>query len=79
MDCAIGLSPALSLDARDVDRHFGAIECGGDRARVTQVRLDGLDLPDAADRLQKKGEVWAAYGDTYAPASAYDGADDMTS
>jgi hypothetical protein len=39
-----------------------------DRGRIAQIGLHGVDLPDAAERLQEAGELGAAYRDTDAVA-----------
>ena len=47
-------------DANEVDGDLGVAERGRQRLGIADVGLDGLDLADAAERLQVVGEVWAA-------------------
>ena len=64
------LLAALEQDADQVDHHVGAAHRRLDRVRVAQVRLHGVDLPDAADRLEVKREIRPAHGGAHAVALA---------
>ena len=41
--------------------HVGVARRGLDRGRVAQIGLHGVDLPDAAERLQVAGELRPAH------------------
>ena len=51
------LLAALEQDADEIDRCAGVAHGGIDRGRIAHVRLHGVDLPDAPERLQMPGEI----------------------
>ena len=55
------LLAALEQDADEVDHHIRAAHRGLDRGRIAQVRLHGMDLPDAPHRLQVEREIGPAH------------------
>ncbi len=57
------LAAALEQDAGEVDHHVGVARRGLDRARIAHVGLHGVDLADAAERLQMAGEIGPAHRD----------------
>ncbi len=74
-----GLVAALGQDADEVHRHLGVAQGRGERGRVAHVGLDGLDLPDAAERLEVVGEVGAAATGHDAEPGPGEGAHDVAS
>ena len=71
--------PLSEQNADEVDHRVGASHCGGHELGVAQVRLHGMDLPDAAQRLQMTGEVRPAAGHAHAPAALGERADHVAS
>ena len=57
------LPPALEQDAHQVDDDVGVAHRRLDRAGVPHIGLHGMDLPDAAERLQVPGKVRPAHRD----------------
>jgi len=77
VDRAEPLAAALEQDADQIHHHLGAAGGGLDRFGVAQVRLNGVDLADAAERLQVPGEVGPAHRHADAVAALAQGADEM--
>ena len=71
------LAPALGQHADEIDHGVRALHGGGDRSRVAHIGLDGDNLADAAERLQKEGEIGPAAGHAHAPAAVGELAHDM--
>ena len=57
------LAAALEQDADQVDQHMRVARRGLHRGRVAEVGLHGVDLADAAERLQMAGEIGPAHRD----------------
>ena len=64
-----GLAARLGQDADEVHHGVGALHRAVDRPAIAQVRLDRLDLPDRAERLQMAGKVRPAHADADAMAA----------
>ena len=64
------LLAALEQDADQVDHHIGAAHRCLDRGRIAQVRLHGVDLSDAAERLEMARKVGPPHGGADAIALA---------
>ena len=75
-----GLEPlarALEQDADQIDDHMRVARGRRDRIGVPQVRLHGMDLADAPERLQVAGEVRTPHRDADAVALPAECADHM--
>ena len=46
------LAAALEQDADQIDDDIGAVHRRGNRGRIADIRLHGMNLADAAERLQ---------------------------
>ena len=64
-------------NADEIDRGFGAAQRGGERIGIADIGLNGVDLADAAERLQMEGEVGTPRRDADAPAVARQRANQM--
>ena len=71
------LAAALGQDADEVHRDLGVAQRRGERGGVAHVGLHGLDLTDAAERLEIVGEVGAAAAGPDAKARAGQRPDDV--
>ena len=56
-----GLPARLGQDADEIDHRVGAFDRAVDRPAIAEIRLDRLDLPDHAERLQVAGEIGTAH------------------
>ncbi len=63
------LAAVLEQDADQIDDDIGVVHRRRDRIRITQIGLHGVDLADAAHRLQMEGEIGAAHRDADAVAA----------
>ena len=61
MDRIETLASALEQDADQIDQDLGVARRGFHRGGMAQIGLHGMDLADAAERLQVEGEVGAAH------------------
>ncbi len=61
VDGVEALPPALEQQADQIDQHMGVARRRVHRWRVAEIGLHGMDLADAAERLQVKGEVRPAH------------------
>jgi hypothetical protein len=66
LDGVKGLPAGLGKDADQVDHRVGADQRPVDRPSIAQVRLDGLDLPDGAERVQVAGQIGPAHRHAHA-------------
>ena len=57
------LAAPFEQDPDQIDDHVGVAHRRLDRLRKTQIRLDRMDLPDPAQRLQMEGQLRPAHGD----------------
>ena len=57
------LAAALEQDADQIDQHIGVARRGLDRSGIAHIGLHGVDLADAAERLQVAGEFGPAHRD----------------
>ena len=73
------LTPALGENADEVDHRVGAAHGGLYRVGITQVRLHGVDLSHASQRLEMADEIGIAARHTDAPAALGERAHDITS
>ena len=71
------LTAALEQDADEIDDDVASCDGGLDRGRIAQVRLHGMDLPDAAERLQMAGEIGPPHRDADAEIAPRQRAHDM--
>src|ERR1700680_505440 len=61
MDRVEALAAALEKNADQIDQHRGAARSGLYRRRMPQISLHGVNLTDAAKRLQMIGEIGPAH------------------
>ena len=77
MDHVETLGAAFIENPDQIDDNARPAHRGLDRARITHIGLHGMDLPDAAERLQEIGEFRSADGDADAVAALGERAHDM--
>ena len=63
------LAAALRQNADQIDNGFRPLNGGCHRCGITQIRLHGLNLAHAPQRLQMAGQVRAPGGDAHPPAA----------
>ena len=71
------LRAALIQDADEVDDDARSAHRGFDRARIAHIGLHGMDLADAAERLQEIGQFGPAHRNADAVAALGQRAHDM--
>ena len=71
------LRAAFIEDGDQIDDDARSAHRGFDRARIAHIGLHGMDLPDAAERLQEIGKLGPAHGDADAVAALGERAHDM--
>ena len=69
LDGVEGLLAALMQDADEIDHVVGALGRMLDGFRVTQVCLDGVDLPDRAKRVEMAGKLRPPHRDEHPVAT----------
>jgi hypothetical protein len=57
-------------DAHQVDHGLSALDGASDRVWKAQIGLDGVDLPDFAQRLQMSCKLGPPYRDSHPPTIA---------
>ena len=73
------LGAAFREDAHEIDDRIRPPHGGCNGVWIAQVRLRGVDLPDAAQRLQMTRKMRPTACDPHAPAALGEGAHDITS
>ena len=71
------LAPAFLEDADEIDDRVGACDRALDRFRVSQVRLDELDLADGSERLKEGAQIGPSDGDKDPVAALGEGANHL--
>src|SRR5713226_2977297 len=64
-----GLPAALVKNADEIDDGLRPFRGAPDRIRIAKVCLDGVDLADAAERLQVKCKIGPAHGHANSPSA----------
>lgn len=59
------LLPGLEQDRHEVDDGIGALDSPVNGPPVAQIRLNGLNLPDIAERLQMARQIGSPARDTH--------------
>ncbi len=72
-----GLLAGGEQDADQIDDRVGAARGGKKRVGVAHIRLHGVDLADAAERLEMAGKFGTPHRHPHARAGLGDGADEM--
>ena len=72
-----GLLAGRKQDADEIDHGVGVLGRRQQRMGIAHIRLHGIDLADAAERLEEAGKLGPPDGDPHARAGPGDGAHHM--